>query len=133
MSTKWERFLWHWLPLMILGVFATASIEVTAQEPAPADPAAAEEARELRSMERFVSILEKTPRRGTPLDRVYGYHVERGSLDAFIKSYYDRLAKSPTAGAGWLLVGLLESQRGQDAAAVKALAQAETARPDDPL
>ena len=52
----------------------------------PADPAAAEEAREQRSMERFLSLLEKNPRRGTALDRVYGYHVERGSLDAFIKS-----------------------------------------------
>ena len=98
-----------------------------------ADPAAAEEAREQRSMERFLSLLEKNPRRGTALDRVYGYHVERGSLDAFIKSEQDRVAKNPKDGAGWLILGLLEGQRGQDAASVTALRQAETARPDDPL
>ena len=77
--------------------------------------------------------LEKNPRRGTALDRVYGYHVERGSLDAFIKSYQDRVAKKPDDGTGWLILGLLEGQRGQDAAAVAALQKAETTRPDDPL
>ena len=61
-------------------------IAPVAPPPAPPDPAAAEEARERRSMERFLSLLEKNPRRGTALDRVYGYHVERGTLDAFIKS-----------------------------------------------
>ncbi len=99
----------------------------------PADPAAAEEARERRSMERFLSLLEKNPRRGTPLDRVYGFHVERGSLDAFIKTYRDRLDKKPDDGAAWLILGLLEFQRGQDAAAVTALRSAEATRPDDPL
>ena len=78
-------------------------------------------------------LLEKNPRRGTALDRVYGYHVERGTLDTFIKSYHDRLAKKPDDGTGWLILGLLEGQRGQDAAAVAALRQAETTRPDDPL
>ena len=99
----------------------------------PSDPAAAEEAREQRSMERFLSLLEKNPRRGTALDRVYGYHVERGTLDAFIKGYRDRVAKNPNDGTGWLILGLLEGQRGQDAASVTALRQAETVRPDDPL
>ncbi len=105
--------------------------------PAPAsepdDPAALLEARERRAMERFLSLLEKNPRRGTPLDRVYGYHVERGTLDAFIKSYVDRLDKKPDDGAAWLILGLLEFQRGQDAAAVTALKNAETHRPDDAL
>ena len=99
----------------------------------PSDPAGESEARERRSMERFLSLLEKNPRRGTPLDRVYGYHVERGSLDEFIKSYRDRLDKNPDDGTAWLILGLLEFQRGQDAAAVTALKQAETHRADDPL
>jgi tetratricopeptide (TPR) repeat protein len=102
-------------------------------KPAAADPADAEEAREQRSMERYLSSLEKNPRRGTPIDRVYGYHVERGSLDAFIKTYRDRLDKKPDDGAAWLILGLLEFQRGQDAAAVTALRSAEANRPDDPL
>ncbi len=113
--------------------------EAKPQETRPAaanqsnDPAAALEARERQSMERFLSLLEKNPRRGTPLDRVYGYHVERGTLDAFIKSYADRLDKKPDDGAAWLILGLLEFQRGQDAAAVTALKNAETHRPDDAL
>ena len=94
---------------------------------------AAEEARELRAHERFLSLLEKNPRRGTALDRVYGYHVERGSLDNFIKSYEDRVAKNPGDGTGWLILGLLEGQRGQDAAAVAALQKAEATRPNDCL
>ena len=49
-------------------------------------------------MERFLAVLEKTPRRGTALDRVYGYHVERGSLDAFLKAYRDKVAADPKDG-----------------------------------
>ncbi len=99
----------------------------------PDDAASAEDAREQRGMERFLSLLEKNPRRGTPLDRVYGYHVERGSLDACIKSYRDRIDKNPNDGTACLILGLLEFQRGQDAAAVTALAKAEETRKDDPL
>ena len=98
------------------------------------DPStSAEEITERRAMERFLSLLEKNPRRGTALDRVYGYHVERGSLDTFIKTIVDRLAKAPTDGAGWMVLGLLESQRGRDAVAVEAFKKAETTRPDHPL
>src|SRR5262249_15499941 len=56
--------------------------------------------------------LEKTPRRGRALDLVYGYHVERGQLDALIKRYRDRAAGPPPDGAAWMIVGLLEAQRG---------------------
>ena len=116
--------------MMVLVVMVTSGAQ---DVPRPADPAAAEEAREQRSMERFLSLLEKNPRRGTALDRVYGYHVERGTLDAFIKNYQDRITKNTNDGAGWLILGLLEGQRGQDAASVTALRQAETTRPEDPL
>ena len=84
-------------------------------------------------MNRFLSIVEKAPRRGTAFDRVYGYHVERGSLDAFLKTYQDRTVASARDGAAWLMIGLVESQRGRDSAAVAALRQAETARADDPM
>ena len=105
-----------------------------AQRPSTADaPEAVDESRERRVMERFLGVLEKAPRRGTALDRVYGYHVERGSLDAFLKSYRDKVAADPKDGASWLLIGLIEAQRGRDSAAVEALRKAESARPDDPL
>jgi tetratricopeptide (TPR) repeat protein len=89
--------------------------------------------RERLIIDRFQTLLEKAPRRGTALDRVYGYHVERGTLDDLIKRYQDRTAGDPKDGAAWLLLGLFEAQRGQDAAAVAAFRRAETERPDDPL
>lgn len=84
-------------------------------------------------MQRFLALLEKSPRRGTALDRVYGYHVERGTLDSLMSRYRDRVAKDSQDGTSWLLLGLLESQRGREAAAVTALRKAEAARPSDPL
>ncbi len=122
------------LAVGLVAISCTTPPPAPGQPPTPApDPAAAAEARELRSLERFLSLLENNPRRGTALDRVYGYHVERGSLDAFIKSYRDRVAKNPGDGAAWLILGLLEGQRGQDAAAVGALQKAEATRPADCL
>ena len=117
-----------WLCGIIVGLTLGLGHSAWAQRTdraAPDDPAAAEEAREQRAMQRFLSLLEKNPRRGTALDRVYGYHVERGTLDTFIKSYRDRTSKDPKDGTAWLILGLLEFQRGQDAAAVAALRKAE--------
>ncbi len=128
------RRLWLWgiIVGLTLGIGHPASAQ-RPDRPASDDPAAAEEVREQRATQRFLSLLEKNPRRGTALDRVYGYHVERGTLDAFIKSERDRTAKDPKDGTAWLILGLLEFQRGQDAAAVAALRQAETHRPQDAL
>ena len=75
----------------------------------------------------------KTPAAAPRSTASTAIHVERGILDTFIKSYRDRVANNPDDGTGWLILGLLEGQRGQDAAAVAALRQAETTRPDDPL
>jgi tetratricopeptide (TPR) repeat protein len=119
-------------------VLAWGNRPAPAQEQAPsatvADTASsAEEQRERQAMERFLTLLEKAPRRGTALDRVHGYHVERGTLDSLLQTYRDRTTKDPNDGAAWLLLGLLESQRGRDAAAVAALRKAEKSRPDDAL
>jgi tetratricopeptide (TPR) repeat protein len=96
-------------------------------------PPQGSEDREKQVMERFLTILERAPRRGTALDRIYGYHVERGTLDTLIKSYQDRTAKDPNDGTGWLILGLLESHRGRDALAVAALTKAEEERATDPM
>ena len=101
----------------------------TAQEPNPDD------VKEKAIVDRFVVVLEKNPRRGTALDKVYGYHVERGSLDGLVKSYRDKAQtqKGGDAGSAWLVIGLLESLRGQDAAAVSALELAERLSPESYL
>ena len=88
---------------------------------------------ERKVMERFQGVLDKTPRRGTALDRVYGYHVEHGTLDALVRRYEDRTKKDADDGSAWLLLGLIEAQRGKDASAVAALRAAEKVRPNDPL
>lgn len=94
---------------------------------------AREEKREKTAADRFLSVLEKSPRKGTALDRVYGYYVERGAIEEFVKGYSDRAAKNADDGAAWLVLGLLESQRSRDAAAVEAFRKAEAARPKDPI
>ncbi len=124
--------LWLLLGVLVLGLARDATAQRASRDAAD-DPVVAEESRERRAMERFLSLLEKNPRKGTALDRVYGYHVERGTLDNLIKSYRDRLAKDPKDGTAAMILGLLEFQRGQDAAAVTALRQAESTRLDDPL
>lgn len=92
-----------------------------------------DEEKERLAAERFLVVLEKNPRRGTAFDRVYGYHVERGTLDELLKKYKERTGKDAKDGLAWMIIGLVEAQRGKDAAAAQAFRQAEAARPDDPL
>src|SRR5262245_48402248 len=95
----------------------------------PASPSSAGADREDAAVRRFHAVLERTPRRGTALDRVYGHHIERGSLDGLVDTYRRRAETDPKDGAAHMLVGLLEAQRGHDGAAVAAFRAAEAARP----
>ncbi len=92
-------------------------------------PASAEQ----RNIERLLETLEKTPRKGAVLDKVYGYHVELGTVDRLVQSYQSRVERDPKDGAAWQLLGLIELERGRDAAAAAALGWAERTRPEDPL
>ncbi|MCA9175369.1 MAG: DUF1583 domain-containing protein [Planctomycetales bacterium] len=106
-----------------------------AQDPQPFDPAALteDEQRQVQIVERFLQILKRAPKRGTALDRVYGHHVEFGTLDSFIASLQRETKEQPDDGAAWMLLGLFEAQRGAEADAAEALTKAETLRPDDAL
>ena len=115
------------------GMILVLLVISTAKAQAPAGTDSTTEDRDRAVMARFLSVVEKAPRRGTALDRVYGYHVERGTLDAFAKTYQDRAAAEPNDGIAWLILGLVESQRGHDATAVAALRKAEAARPEDAM
>jgi Flp pilus assembly protein TadD len=86
-----------------------------------------------RIADRFLAVLERNPRRGTALDKVYGFHVENGSLESFVKLLHDRTAARPDDGTSWMILGLIENQRGHDAAAAAALTKASEPRPTDPL
>src|SRR5579871_554343 len=94
-----------------------------------------DEAREQAVYERFVSVLEKNPRRGTAFDKVYAYHVERGSVEALLKSYKDRTATSagPDSAPLWMIIGLIEARRAQDAAAAEAFGKAERLDPSSAM
>jgi len=60
----------------------------------------------------FVTVAGKeSATRQRALDKVYGFHVERGSLAGLIKTYRDKGGTPPggtEAGAAWMIVGLLE-------------------------
>ena len=86
-----------------------------------------------RLIDQLLAALEKSPRRGTVLDRVYGLHVERGRLDELIARYRKRAGGDRPEGAAAMIAGLLEAQRGRDAAAVAALRDAERLRSTDAL
>ena len=93
----------------------------------------AELEKERVAAERFLTVLEKNPRRGTALDKVYTFHVDRGSLNSWVQKYRDRVRKDPQDGPAWMLLGLIDLQRGQDAAAVQGFYNAEKFLPDNPL
>ena len=111
-----------------------AQDETTGQENSVEFSALSEdEQRQVQVAERFLTVLERSPRRGTALDRVYGHHVEFGSLDEFLAKLRKRVEDKPTDGVGWMLLGMFEAQRGEDANAVDAFRKAEEQRPDDAM
>ena len=47
-----------------------------------------------------MTVLERNPRRGTALDKIYGFHVENGTIEAFVKQLRERVAAKPDDGDG---------------------------------
>ncbi|QDT02593.1 tetratricopeptide repeat protein [Rubripirellula lacrimiformis] len=89
-----------------------------------------ESSKEQITADRFLQVLMRRPRPGTALDRVYGFHVQNGSLDDLIES----LTVPPdadSAGQKTMIRGLIQAQRGKSALAAEALATAETRLPKD--
>ncbi|MFO0943583.1 MAG: tetratricopeptide repeat protein [Pirellulales bacterium] len=119
--------------LVLLDTSAASAQDKPANENSAIAELTEEEQQQVKTAERFLTVLEKNPRRGTALDRVYGHHVEFGTLDKFIASLRQRAEKSPNDGAIWMLIGLFESQRGSDADAVEAYSKAEQLRAQDAI
>ena len=91
----------------------------------------AEEKKELLANQRFEEILKKKPRPGTALDRVYEFHIARGSLDDYCQKLQNEV-KEKTSGQAALLLGLIQSQRGNDAEARIAFEKAEEVLTEEP-
>lgn len=121
------RLLFGFLAIVVV------SIQFAHGQGADLDDLSAEEQKQVQIAERFLTVLEKNPRRGTALDRIYGHHVEFGTLDKFMQSLRDRTQKTPNDATGWMLLGLFEAHRGEDANAIDAFKKAETLRADDAL
>ena len=117
MACAIRRFYRVVMLLATVGFIVANAQIVVAQDD---DGAAAEEAQQIAVAKRFLTVLEKTPRRGTALDRVYGHHVEFGTLAGFLDELRERVKKGPGDGDGWMLLGLFESHRGEDASAAEA-------------
>src|SRR5437868_7555563 len=121
---------WMLIRLLIAALLlGTAAGPAVGQAPSPA--ADEEAARQQQIVERFVTVLERNPRRGTALDKIYGFHIENGSIEEFVKQLRERVEKKSDDGAGWMILGLVESQRGRDAVAVEALSKAKELRKSD--
>ncbi len=93
----------------------------------------AQDDKEKQTVDRFWSLLTKNPRRGTSLDRVYGYYVDTGQLDTLIDQCKALTDKTPDDAKSWLLLGLVLSRRNDDAGTVAAYEKAETLDPKDPI
>lgn len=130
----------YWFGISLFLVFALALLSDAQQEKKDAktateEPAdlSEEEMKEQAIADRFRKVLDTNPRRGTALDRLYGYHVERGSLEKLIGEYATRTKADAKDGKAWLVIGLLEAQRGKDAFAVTAFRKAEELLTDNAI
>ena len=102
--------------------------------PAPQTAADADEEIQARtSYERFLKLLMRQPKPGTALDRVFAFHLERGSLLSFVESLQNEAQAddSSNSGVSWLVLGLIEQRQGDHQSAVIALEKAQKSRPDD--
>ncbi len=107
--------------------------ETESSGPAPQPSVETESEKQERiAAERFLELLKKRPRAGTALDKVYGYHIQNGSLDKFCDSLRTE-ANEKSSGEAWMLLGMVQMQRGQDAEARVALERAEELLPKEPL
>jgi len=92
-----------------------------------------EEQRQIDLADRFLTILKRNPREGTALDRIYGHHLEFGTLDSFVASLKKDVEADPKDGVAWMLLGLFEAKRGEDGQAIEAYQKAAEHRPEDPI
>ncbi len=131
LATSPSRCAILWLiGLVLLGGFLARPLE--AQEVELSE----EEKREQVAAERFLELLLKRPTTGTALERVFGFHVVRGDLGELLAGLEKKAAAAAdeqSAGNHFMVIGLLQLQRGEEAQAAEALAKAEAKLKTNPL
>lgn len=106
-----------------------AAVDVNAQVVASRNSDTADRA--VQSNDRIVLALRKRPRLGTAFDRVYSFHVARGSLDTFVESLREEAEAFPVDSGAVMLLGMVELRRGNTGSAVSELLRASDLRSDD--
>ncbi|MFN7841010.1 MAG: DUF1583 domain-containing protein [Pirellula sp.] len=87
-----------------------------------------------RSLERFESVLLRSPKKGIALDKVYEAHVQRGDLDDYLRLLESNAEKEGFDTANvFVVIGLLESKRSRDLPAIGWLRIAEDLAPKEPM
>ena len=112
--------------------FAVCHVAMTCNNVASKNPPGALQQDQIT--QRFMQVLLQRPREGTALDRVYGYHIQAGTMDRFVKEL-ETAAATPgdDQGPKTTLLGLIEMRRGRDEKAVTALKRAEPLMVDDAM
>ena len=76
-SPRSRRRAWLLICLLLAGLPLALWVNRTAAQP----PTDEETARQQQIIARFLTVLERNPRRGTALDKIYGFHIENGSIE----------------------------------------------------
>ena len=145
-----ERIGRHGLQLVLILIIHGCSLSAVAWSSSD-EPV--EEAAAVQTYQQFLKVLLRNPRFGTAYDRVYEFHANRGTIQAFHDALADvaglpelkategqaadssipQFAKLPDPGSAAMLVGMLDLQHVQGAAAVAALERAAQFRPEDAI
>lgn len=88
--------------------------------------------RDAQLAQRYLSLLKRSPKQGTALDKVFEYHESRGSVDSLVDALQESAA-AESNGASQFVLGLVQWRRGNKSAAGLALQRAAEQRPDDGL
>ena len=116
------------LTLTVIFWLGLVSIAIP-QEPSPLTAES-----ENKSLERFESVLLRSPKKGIALDKVYEAHIQRGDLDEYLQQLESKaVANSTIAANHYAVIGLLESQRCRDLPAIAWLKKAEELAPKEPM
>ncbi len=78
---------------------------------------------------RFLAILEKNPRRGTSFDKVFQYYVETGNIDRWVERLHNQLEENPENGKAALLLGMVQSRRGEEKPSCESFEQSAKSDP----
>lgn len=88
---------------------------------------------EQRIIERFWTLLTNSPRRGTSLDRVYGFYVDSGQLETLLQRCRKQTEEHPEDAKTWFLLGLILSRSGNDQQAIESWQKSTSLAPSDLL